>query len=222
MHTVRAFIQARMTSERLPGKVLCPFRGRPMVDWVLDGVRQVLPHEAITLLTSNRATDDPLAAYVRSRGFAVFRGPEKQVFSRFQMALNQQPCDWVMRISADSPLVDAQVLHAVIDAARDEWDLITTIYPRTFPKGKNAELIRAQTLLKIRSDSLTANEAEHVTPVFYLHPERYRIFNVTSGNPHWSDKSLAVDTLDDLRRLERMSIEEITQFQFQPKTLKTA
>ncbi len=222
MLSIRAFIQARMTSERLPGKVLAPFKGRPLLDWVIEGVAQVIPRKAITVLTSENASDDPVASYLQDKDITVFRGPEKDVFARFQKALKSQPCEWVLRISADSPLLDAAVLQEVIDARQAELDLVTTIYPRTFPKGKNAELIRADTLLKIDAKKLSANESEHVTPIFYLHPEQFQIFNIESGNPHWAQHSFAIDTLEDLKRLAKLSEEEMDSFQFRSKTLNPA
>jgi spore coat polysaccharide biosynthesis protein SpsF len=198
---VRAFVQARMGSVRFPGKVLAPFRGEPIVKHVLRVVGSILPAEHIVLLTSIEPADDPLAWYVERLGYEVCRGPRDDVFNRFRDCVRSFPCDWILRISADSPLLDPDVLRAVVDSDRS-YDLVTTIHPRSFPRGQNAELIKAAVLLSLDGRLLTADDREHVTAFFYRHPERFAIRNVDSGDPALADRNLAVDTLEDLRRLE--------------------
>lgn len=203
---IRAFVQARMSSRRFPGKVLAPFRGQPLIWHVLRAVQEALPEIPITVLTSTDPSDDPLAAYLSAQAMPVFRGPLDNVFERMCGGLLEYPCDWVLRVSADSPLLDARVLRAVVHhPQRDQCDLVTTIFPRTFPKGQNAELIRVGTLLQLGPATLSAEEQEHVTSVLYHHPERFRIVNVESGDPALAHMRLAVDTVEDLQRLEQLS-----------------
>ena len=203
---VRAFIQARMSSTRFPGKVLAPLRGRPLIACVIAQVAQVISPAHIVVVTSTEPSDDPLVCYVRELGAPVYRGPLGNVFERFRRCASAHPCNWVLRLSADSPLLDSRVLKAVLSQAEHtDCDLVTTIFPRTFPRGQNAELIRVDTLLHIDVAELSADDQEHVTPFFYRHPNRFRIVNVRSGNPQLAELSLAVDTIEDLRRLELWS-----------------
>jgi spore coat polysaccharide biosynthesis protein SpsF len=88
-------------------------------------------------------------------------------------------------------------------------DLITTISPRTFPRGQNAEIISARALRTAAKEVVAPEDLEHVTPFFYRHPDRFRIMNIESGNANLADTSLAVDTIEDLQRLEGMPVEEI-------------
>jgi spore coat polysaccharide biosynthesis protein SpsF len=199
----RAFIQARMSSRRLPGKVLAPFRGQPLIDHVVAAVRQALPEVPCVVITSEHSTDGPLAAYLASAGVSVFRGPLDDVFGRFRAALQRHPCDLVYRVCADSPLLSGDSLRAVAAHAHEDWDLVTTIFPRTFPKGHNAELMRVATFLAVDEASLSPEEREHPTQVFYRNPQRYRILNVESGDPTLAQKNFCVDTVEDLVRLER-------------------
>lgn len=203
---IRAFIQARMSSARFPGKVLAPFRGSPIISHVIARVSEVVPADQVVVLTSVDRSDDPLACYVRDQGFALFRGSLENVFERFQHCAIAFPCDWILRISGDSPLLNVEVLRKILQQADpSEHDLVTNIFPRTFPKGESAELIRTRVLLSVHPRHLTATEKEHVTPHFYNHPHRFRILNVDSGNARSSTVNHAVDTVDDLRRLSHLA-----------------
>jgi spore coat polysaccharide biosynthesis protein SpsF (cytidylyltransferase family) len=204
---IRAFIQARMNSARFPGKVLAPLHGRPIISHVIDRVKEVIPADLITVVTSVEASDDPLACYVQQNGVAVFRGPLNDVFGRFRLCLMEFPGDWILRINADSPMLSVENLSSVLAYEKESTiDLVTTTFPRTFPKGQNVELIRAETFMNIDAADLTADEKEHVTLFYYRHPERFRIVNVASGNPQLAELNYAVDTLDDLRELEKLPV----------------
>lgn len=192
-----------MSSRRFPGKVLAPFRGRPLIWHVVTSVSRALPGVPVVVVTSGEPSDDPLVAYLASLEVAVFRGPLDDVFERFRLCVAEHPCDWILRLSADSPTLDAGVLQTVVaHATRADCDLVTTIFPRTFPKGQNAELIRVATFLGIDTAELSLEDREHVTPFFYRHADRFRIASVESGDSAMAAESLAVDTVEDLRRLE--------------------
>lgn len=209
---VVAFVQARMSSRRFPGKMLAPFRGRPILDHVLDSVKRALPETPLALLTSDDPSDDPLAVYAQSRGVRVVRGALDDVLGRFRKALDSGEGDveWVLRICGDSPLLSATVIRRVVDAARgSDADLVTTIQPRTFPRGQNAELIRASVLRALDDDRrLSAENREHVTQAIHQRPSEYEIVNVASGDPSLATRHHAVDTVEDLLRLEQANIDE--------------
>jgi spore coat polysaccharide biosynthesis protein SpsF len=192
--SICVFVQARMSSSRFPGKVLAPLFGRPLIQHVLGGVRQALPWSTdIVLVTSDEPSDDPLAVYVTALGVKVFRGPLEDVFARFRAAMRIYPHEYVLRICADSPFPNHNVLRRIAaHTSGNEYDLVTTTYPRTFARGQNAELIRAATFLSIDR-----------------HPERYRILNLSSQDPLSEPASLAVDRLDDLLRLERFTRSDV-------------
>ncbi len=191
-----------MSSRRFPGKVLAPFKGKPLITHVLERVSKALPRAPITVLTSIETSDDPLFAYLASLNIDVFRGPLDNVYERFSMCARGRDCKWLLRICADSPLVDQNVLKQLASRIDEDWDIITTIFPRTFPRGNNGELIRTSTFLGVDAHALTEHEREHVTSVFYNHSEKYRILNIDSGDPKLAELNLCIDTIEDLRRLE--------------------
>jgi spore coat polysaccharide biosynthesis protein SpsF (cytidylyltransferase family) len=199
---IHVFIQARMSSRRFPGKVLAPFRGRPILWHVLDRVTRALPDLPRLVVTSTDPSDDPVAAYVAELGQACFRGPLDDVLARFQLAAAHYDARYALRICADSPLLDERVLTAVVAAHDPKLDLVTTTQPRTFPKGHNAELINMASLAALAD--LDAEDREHVTRAFHRRPERFKIVNVESGDPSLAQLELAVDTIEDLFRLERL------------------
>ena len=199
---VRAFVQARMSSARFPGKVLAPFRGEPVIIHVVRAAAEVVGTDNVVVATSDDTSDDPLAAYLESRRIAVFRGPLLDVAERFRQCAAAYPCDWLLRLSADSPLLDPEVLRLVVAGVREGVDLVTTVAPRTFPAGQNAELLRVSTFLGLDFAALLPDEREHVTTFFYRHAGRFSIVNIESGDPGLAATSVAVDTIDDLRRLE--------------------
>ena len=95
-------------------------------------------------------------------------------------------------------------------------DVVTTTRPRTFPKGRNAEMVRRALLLAVDASAATTEEREHVMPYFYNRPEEFRIHNVESGHPEWARESLAIDTPDDLRRLEQLTPEQLSRWSLPP------
>jgi len=201
--SVRVFIQARMSSQRFPGKVLAPFRQEPIVRQVVRAATAAAGSESAVVLTSDEPSDDPLAAYLTTIGTPVFRGSLNNVFDRFRQALAHWPCDRFVRICADSPLLSADLLKSAIAWAQD-WpvDLVSNVFPRSFPKGQSLEIARAATFLAINPRELTEHDREHVMPIFYRNPDRYSIINLFSADAGLAEQSMTIDTLDDLYRLE--------------------
>jgi spore coat polysaccharide biosynthesis protein SpsF len=200
--TVEAFVQARMSSRRFPGKVLAPFRGEPIVLHVVRAAARAVGEGNVVVATSDEPSDDPLAAYVESAGVACFRGPRENVLERFRLCALAHPCDWVLRLSADSPLLDPGELAAVIAAAADDVDVASTALSDGDTHGRNAELIRTSALLALDPAELSEHDREHVTPFFYAHPERFRVVAVEL--PPRAGGPLVVDTVEDLARLEAL------------------
>jgi len=203
MNDVQALIQARMSSVRLPGKMLAPLKDLPVIDRVIAIAAGVVGISNTIVVTSTDPSDDPLEAYLSSSGVRVFRGDLENVFRRFVDCLTQYPCCNFFRICGDSPFLDGNLLREALRRMEQHpQDIITNVFPRTFPKGQSVELIDAECFLSIDQDALDDEQREHVTKVFYRQPGAYRIgviraLNDMSDHPGW-----CVDTADDLKRLE--------------------
>jgi spore coat polysaccharide biosynthesis protein SpsF len=204
MNAPRIFVQARMSSRRFPGKVLAPLAGRPMIDHVLGRCGDAFGADRVVLATSGESSDDALASHATAAGHRVFRGELDNVFARFQRCLAAYPCEWFVRISADSPLIDPRLIVRVAERREPSFDLVTNVQPRTFPAGQSVEVVNAARFAAMEPGVLTAEEREHVTLVFYRHADRYRVRNVASLDPQLAKRHLAVDTQEELRAVEAL------------------
>ena len=200
---VRVFIQARMSSKRFPGKVLAPFNGIPILTCVIERVDRVIPLSRIVILTSTHQSDDPLVCYMQNAGISVHRGALENVFARFQSCLREYPCSWFFRICADSPRLDNAILQTMlIKNDKSDVDLITNVFPRTFPKGQSVEMLNTDTFAGIDLQGLTSEQQEHITRAYYEKPDEFKIINVESSDRSLATINFSVDTVEDLHRLQ--------------------
>jgi glutamate-1-semialdehyde 2,1-aminomutase len=160
-----AIVLARMGSTRLPGKVMRPMAGVPMIERLLSRLSRARRIDGIWLATSEAAADDALAAHVRKLGYPVFRGSESDVLARFQGAAVAAGADTVIRVTGDCPLVDPGLVDAAVeDYARGGADYLSNVAPPSFPDGLDLEIFSAQALAIAAREAQAPAEREHVTP----------------------------------------------------------
>jgi spore coat polysaccharide biosynthesis protein SpsF len=200
-----------MTSTRLPGKVMMEVLGKPLLGYELERAARSRKISAITVATTVNATDDTVAKYASSLGFGVFRGSEDDVLGRFAGAVraSPEPPDFVLRLTADCPLIDPEVIDLVIGKIEGGgYDYVSDVFERrTYPRGLDAEVFTTDALYKACSEAKSQPEREHVTPYIIGHPEVFRlggVFNSASlGDCRWT-----VDTIEDFE-LARSVIEAL-------------
>lgn len=195
-----AILQARMSSSRLPGKVLADVAGAPMILRQIERVRRAGQVSRLIVATSVRADDDPLAETLIGAGVEVVRGDLDDVLSRFILALDAAGDQRVAaRLTADCPLVDPTVIDATIRRFRDSGaDYVTSGGDtRTFPKGLDVEVFRTDALRQAHAETRDPYDREHVTPFIYRHPERYRLAALTQDRNE-AEVRWTVDRPDDL------------------------
>ncbi|MBZ0166270.1 MAG: NTP transferase domain-containing protein [Candidatus Omnitrophica bacterium] len=198
-------LQARMNSQRLPGKVLKEVQGKPLLQYTIDRLRQSLHPLRIVVATSDETSDDPVAAYCRGNEIEVFRGELENVAARYRAVIQHYQLPAFVRVTGDSPLIDSQLIDAGIDSfATGQFDLVTNVYPRSFPKGQSFEVLRAETFLEAVPLMRDAAQREHVTQYFYQNAGNYRIYNVASNTGNFSEENLSVDTADDFERFRQV------------------
>lgn len=180
---ILAILQARMSSTRLPGKVLLPLAGAPMILRQIERVRRARRIDALVVATSDEASDDPLARTLAGADVAVHRGPLDDVLARFTGALAKfGPADHVVRLTGDCPLTDPAVIDATIErvtGAGADYGSNTppdAPYPdgRTFPKGLDVECMKASALVAAAERAATPEEREHVTWALHRRSDLYR------------------------------------------------
>lgn len=194
---ITAVVQARMGSTRLPGKVMTPLAGAPLIEVLLERLSRSRRITSIVLATSEDVRNEPLAAHVASLGYRVFRGSEHDVLSRFYLAAAPTTPDVVVRITGDCPLVDAALVDAIIDAfLAGQVDYATNTNPPTFPDGLDVEVMSFEALATAFREATTPYDREHVTP-FIRTPGRFRTVNVVGDADH-SAQRWTVDEPEDL------------------------
>lgn len=202
-------VQARMGSARLPGKVLAPIGDRPMLAYLLENLRQCSEIADLIVATSTNSCDDPIADYCERQELVCYRGSESNVASRFYELATCHNWEAFFRINADSPLFDHRLLKRAITLfGQGSCDLVTNIYPRTFPRGQSVELLRTDAFIESYPCMDTDDDREHVTRHFYRNSEKFVIRNLTSEIDS-SHLHMAVDTPGDLLVVKRV----LTQMQ---------
>lgn len=162
--TVLALIQARMSSSRLPGKVLADLGGRPMIGYMLERVRRARLVDRIAVVTSTDPTDDPLAETVRALGAQVHRGSLDDVLDRFGSAARALDGCVIVRLTGDCPLIDPAVIDAVIALrAQSGADYASNIAPPSFPDGLDVECFTCAVLERALVEAREPGMREHVT-----------------------------------------------------------
>ena len=196
---ILAILQARMSSTRLPGKVLRPLAGAPMILRQIERLRRCRRIDRLVVATSDDRTDDVLSDVLAGAGVLVFRGSLDDVLDRYRGALEAfGPADHVVRLTGDCPLADWEVIDAVIDAhVRTEVDYTAnTLGERTFPKGLDVEVVRSSVLNEAASKAEDPHEREHVLPFVYNRAERYRTGGLLNRLPE-GDLRWTVDLPED-------------------------
>jgi spore coat polysaccharide biosynthesis protein SpsF len=195
---ILAVIQARMSSTRLPGKVLLPLAGQPMIVRQIERVSRARRIDRLVVATSTDPSDDPLVTVARGEGVEVHRGPLDDVLARFVGALTAWPAEHVVRLTGDCPLSDPELIDATIALHLERGGDYASNTPEAaaHPKGLDVEVMTAQTLRDAAQRATTADEREHVTWGIWTRPDLYRCAwlrnEVDEGEVRWT-----VDRSDD-------------------------
>jgi spore coat polysaccharide biosynthesis protein SpsF len=174
---ILAILQARVSSSRLPGKVMMPLLGEPMLARQLERVRRATLIDQLVVATSTDGSDDPVARLCEQTGTACYRGQLDDVLDRFyQAALPYRP-EYIVRLTGDCPLADPELIDRVIRFCLDGgYDhACNGGEPATFPDGLDVEVLRFSALEQAWHEARLPSEREHVTPFIYNHPERFRL-----------------------------------------------
>lgn len=200
-----AIIQARLGSTRLPGKVLLPLAGRPMIERVVERARRVPGLDEVVVATTDLPADDPLFDCLATLGVATFRGSEADVLDRYYQTATNAQADVVVRITADCPLLSPEISGRVLAellAHRDTCDYASNAQVRTFPRGLDTEAFTFDSLARAHAEAHTPAEREHVTPYLYR-SGKFRLRDVTDAVDR-SDLRWTVDTPGDFELVRRI------------------
>lgn len=199
-------LQARMTSSRLPSKVLLPLVGEPMILRQLERTREASKLDLIVVATSDDPSDDHLATTIIDAGYDVVRGPLQDVLARFIRVMDEYQPDVVVRMTADCPLISPAVIdHVVKVFDAGDADYASNTMTPTYPDGLDVEVVTSQALRAVAAVSTDPHEREHVTLGVYRRPDQFRIINVPdpTGANH-ARLRWTVDSAEDFGFVEQV------------------
>lgn len=212
-------IEARMGSSRLPGKVLKPLAGRPMLEWIIDRVQRASRIDRVVVVTATGADNDPIVELAERLGVDVFRGSEDNVLSRVAGTVRAFDADTVVSLTGDNPFVDPELIDDMIARFRaDGLDYLTTTHmiyaenwdaERTFPRGVSVQVVSGPAFVETDAEDVSPELREHSTMAIYRRSEpRYMLgaFGADGKYAGWRHPELrmTVDTPGDFDLAERL------------------
>lgn len=188
-----------MSSSRLPGKVLLPLEGATVLERVIERVSGSKLVDKVLVATTNARIDSQIVRVCRAAGISVYRGSEDDVLDRYHGAASRLGVENIVRICADSPLLDPAVLDGVVRLhLSDKADYTNNDGKRVFPEGERVEVFTFAALKKAWNEATLLSEREHVTPYMKKHPELFRISRLECETD-CSDKRWTLDREADYR-----------------------
>ncbi|MDA9882898.1 NTP transferase domain-containing protein [Flavobacteriaceae bacterium] len=193
-------IQARMSSSRLPGKMLMQINKKPLLQRVIDRVSDSKKISKIIVATSLNQEDNQIENYCNSIRIQCYRGDLNNVVKRYMDIIENESVDAFVRISGDSPLIPPEIIDkAVICFENNDCDIVTNVFPRTYPKGFSVEVISSKSFA-IKNQNLTKDQKEHITKKYYDNSDKFKIINFESSI-NYGEINLSVDTINDLNKI---------------------
>lgn len=198
---IGAIVQARMGSERLPGKVMADINGKPLLEHLIERLKAVKRIDIIIIATTDKERDKPILKLSEQLGVYSFAGDEDDVLNRFYHAAKKFNIDVVVRITADDPLKDPKIISKVLETyMNSNVDYVTNVLKRTYPDSMVTEIFPFSVLEKAFKGARVSHHREHVTPYIYENPQLFSILNVEAeGIYKRPDLRIQVDTPEDLK-----------------------
>lgn len=199
-----AIIQARMTSTRLPGKVLKEVMNKTLLEYQLERVSRSKYIDEIVVATTINQTDEPIVELCKKFGVSVYRGSEYDVLSRYYEAAIQSNAEVIVRITSDCPLIDPEIVDQVIKLYIDnQVDYASNTLERTYPIGMDTEVFSFEALKQANEQATLERDREHVTAYMYVEQQIFQkkglTYNKDLSNHRWT-----VDTNEDFELVSKL------------------
>lgn len=194
-----------MGSTRLPGKVLMPLLGEPVLTHVVRRVSRARRIDAVVVATTVHPGDDAIEALALQHGWPLVRGSEQDLLDRYLLAARSSGAQVVVRITSDCPLIDPGLIDAVVDAleASGADYASNTLPPRTYPRGLDVEAFTLDALERAGLEDTDPASREHATPWLYRNPDRFRLRSV-AGQRDESGHRWTLDTPEDYALIRQL------------------
>jgi spore coat polysaccharide biosynthesis protein SpsF (cytidylyltransferase family)/UTP-glucose-1-phosphate uridylyltransferase len=201
---ILAIVQARMSSSRLPGKVLKPILGKPILAYEIERIKKSKRIDKIVLATSVNKDDDPLEELAKSLKIGCFRGDLENVLKRYYDCATLYKANIIVRLTGDCPVIDPEIIDQVIELhLKTNSDYTSNTLYRTFPDGLDVEVFNYKTLERIYKNAKTPEELEHVTKYIHNHKNEFKLQNF-KNDIDYSYLRWTLDTIDDFYFFKRL------------------
>ncbi len=201
-----ATIEARMTSSRLPGKVLMKVLGKPILYYLVERLKQVSLLDDIVLATTTNSDDDSLVKFANNEGIQSYRGSEDDVMGRVIGAAESVDADLIVEITGDCPIIDPSIVEQTIQTyINNNSDYVSNAHIRSYPDGMDVQVFSLNVLKK--SSEMTNNvlDHEHVTLHIRNHPELFsHLHLVAPPELWWPELGLTLDEISDFELLKNI------------------
>jgi len=202
---ITCIIQARMGSSRLPGKVMQKIsENKTVIDFVVDQLQESKMIEKIIVAIPDQIEDNVTYDHLISRNISTYRGSLNNVLDRFYQCANSNSSSIIIRITADCPLIDPDIVDKVIKKfIENKFDYVANTHPRTFPYGTETEVFSFNALKIAWEETDDEFDKEHVTPYFYKNPDKFKIGNF-SQKTNQSNYRWTIDYEEDLEFVKKV------------------
>lgn len=205
MTKVVCISMARMTSTRLPGKVLMEVEGQALLDVHVKRLQQAKNVDEVYVATTTNEPDNAIVDFCQARNINYSRGSEMDVLSRYLQCAELAQADVIVRVTSDCPLIDPDIIDGAVEQflVQDECDYVHADIGK-FPRGFDCEVFSRQTLIEADAEATSPIDREHVTSFIYGHPERYKVTPHTTSEDN-SELRLCVDEQADLELIRKIA-----------------
>jgi glutamate-1-semialdehyde 2,1-aminomutase/spore coat polysaccharide biosynthesis protein SpsF len=202
------FVQARMGSGRLPGKIMAKINGKELLIHQIDRIRRAQKVNDVVVITSDKEENNVIEKLCNKNTIPIYRGSEDDLLDRHYQAAKKFSADFVVKIPGDCPLSDANIIDQVLQLWLDNrnlYDYVSNYHPATFPDGLDVEGAPLHVLEKAWQEADKTYEREHCYPYVWDHPEKFKIGNLTNsfGNMFMTHR-WTLDYPEDLLFIERV------------------
>jgi len=208
MKSVTAIIQARMGSTRLPGKILKDLSGKPVLWHIHNRLSHSKKIDKIIIATTTLDEDNTVDKFCKENNFNYYRGSSEDVLSRYYEAAQNYKAETIIRITADCPLLDPELIDNMIETynilrKKNKAVYLSNGLKRTFPRGLDAEIFDIYSLQVAYQNAKENFEREHVTPYIYRHPEIFSLHDFLNDED-FSFHRWTLDTEEDYLLIKKI------------------
>jgi spore coat polysaccharide biosynthesis protein SpsF len=202
-------VQARMSSTRLPGKVLLPILGKSLLERMIERVQMIKHAATVVIATSDHEQDDIIQNEAEKIDVPCFRGSLDNCLDRHYQAGLKYGADVVIKIPSDCPLIDPRIIDEVLDyyfAHEGEYDFVNNLHPATWPDGNDVEIMTAACIERAYKEASRKLELEHTTPYIWENPDKFRIANISwsAGKDYSMSHRFTIDYPEDYQFIKKV------------------